>query len=524
MSENNNETRVLNQNKERQNENLSSKDVNIQDKEKEKKKTKSSTTIKKYETEIKEQEEKYIRIISEKDDFINNIQQKVSEYEIKLNNQDVELLKKEEIINNQNKAIIEKDKKINLIVSTNSEISVNLDNLRKEIDNKFEKINILKAKRTMKKDDPLEVVIKLKEKEIKNCVSLIEILKRDKEDLQKKLNSISNYNEYIKIQDRLKIEEMKNKDLLIEIKTYQKYDEEYKKFTNNKSDYEKEIKAAQMELIKYKELTKELKKKLVIESEKHEETKNKFLELKLEAKEMKNSLMKDEKLDKKEGSIKRLQKNISNQSNIKTEKNKEVKESIQKEEDLFSKEEEKKVEGVLSPDEISKLKRKYSILFRSYHSLHLKSINERKKVENILKESQSKVELSKLNQKEEEQKNKILSFQLNDYKNEVKVLKEKIGKDNLIIENLKKDCFHKESEVKKLIEQFETLKDITKKQIISVEFEKNHNSNLENKGYDLNPQYNKGLDEELNDNSIIVDHNNHEKSLEMSMNNNDEEE
>jgi len=65
--------------------------------------------------------------------------------------------------------------------------------------------------------------LKSKEKELKNATKLIEILKKDKEALFNNLNERSDYKQVVEFEDKLKLIEKKNKELILEVDTLKKW-------------------------------------------------------------------------------------------------------------------------------------------------------------------------------------------------------------------------------------------------------------------------------------------------------------
>ena len=76
-------------------------------------------------------------------------------------------------LNSKIKEIAEKDKNITTLSATNNKLMANLGSLRKNVDEKFEKVSIRQVNEKMKsanvKENPIENVLKLKEKELKNA-------------------------------------------------------------------------------------------------------------------------------------------------------------------------------------------------------------------------------------------------------------------------------------------------------------------------------------------------------------------
>ena len=73
-------------------------------------------------------------------------------------------------------------------------------------------------------------------------MALLEVFRKDRENLQKNLNEKSDYKNVVNLQDKLKEEELKNSQLELEVKALMKIQDEHNKCQNNREDTYKERK------------------------------------------------------------------------------------------------------------------------------------------------------------------------------------------------------------------------------------------------------------------------------------------
>ena len=161
------------------------------------------------------------------------------------------------------KEIEKKDKSLKAVSETNKKLIENLEVLNGEVDEKLDRGAVFKKAESKmksmssKREKPLEILVKVKEKEIHNINNLLGIMKRDKELLEKERDE-KQQNPFLvsELQDKLKFEEKKVFDLTNEIKTYQKLhknDDDKKRFEEIKLQYEKERKSLRDEIHMLKE-------------------------------------------------------------------------------------------------------------------------------------------------------------------------------------------------------------------------------------------------------------------------------
>ncbi len=157
-----------------------------------------------------------------------------------------------------------------------------LEILKKDVDERFDKVSFKQVSDKMKpvKENTLDIVLKVKEKELKNAMNLMEILKRDNENLKKSSSENININSFIDIQNKLKFKEMQIIELTNEIKLLSRSTEEHNKCIDSKKEFENEKKNLKEEIKKQKELYRDLQFKLKEEEAKHSKTKDNFINLK----------------------------------------------------------------------------------------------------------------------------------------------------------------------------------------------------------------------------------------------------
>ena len=236
----------------------------INDKEKEKTKDRiEKTSQNQLPVQVKKEESKKDLI---NDDKINILIKEIEELKAreKINLQRVQELEEEtererevnkqykashqRILDEKTKELKEKDKAVQTITVTNSKLMQTLDELKKEVDEHFDKVSVrqitdkIKKSKEENKQNPLEIVVKVKEKELKNANHLMEILRKDNEQLQKNLDNYGDFNSILQLQDKLKVKEKEVFDLNLEIKTLTRSLEEHKKCSTIRKETENEIK------------------------------------------------------------------------------------------------------------------------------------------------------------------------------------------------------------------------------------------------------------------------------------------
>lgn len=429
-------------------------------------------------------------------------------------------------LNEKVKELKEKENVLASITVTNSKLMATLEVLKKDVDEKFDKVSFKQISEKMKpiKENPLDIVLKVKEKELKNTMNLLEIMKRDNEYLKKSMNENININSFIEIQNKLKFKEAQVLELTNEIKLLSRSTEEHNKCIENKKEYENDKKNLREEIKKQKEFVRDLQFKLKEEEAKHIKTKDNLINMKKQVEASNRSLLinkvnpgssiqgsksssvdfeKIKNLNHDENIIDAINSDNNNQDN----KNAKARELVSSErksnnlnskilgiknknaekvkvrdsslnaklplkkrldieanskEKLFSAEERITLENILSNEEIEKFEKKYDFLEHSRQAMENKLKLENKTLQKKFIEKEEQYEYLSLQFKESEQKNKILQFQVNEYKNEQKVLHRKINDLQTNLKNLYTIIRENYQENKLLTNQLTNLRKLVK--------------------------------------------------------------
>jgi hypothetical protein len=398
--------------------------------------------------------------------------------------------------NEKIKELKEKEKALASITVTNSKLMTTLEILKKDVDEKFDKVSFKQVSEKMKpvKENPIDIVLKVKEKELKNTMSLLEIMKKDNENLKRAMNEQINIVSYIDIQNKLKFKETQIQELNNEIKLLSRSTEEHNKCNENKKEFENEKKNLKDEIKKQKELVRDFQFKLKEEEAKHSKTKDNLINQKRQVEASNRNLLinkvnpgsnnqspsvdiekirnlnheeniaevishennQDNKNAKEVEYISSERKSNNVNSKIFGLRNKNVdklkvrdfslnakmplKRKLDQEannkERLFNSEEKITLEKIFSNEDIEKFEKKYEFLEHSKQATENKMKLEIKTLQKKLVEKEEQFDYLSLQFKESEQKNKILQFQVNEYKNEQKVLHRKINDLQTNLKNL----------------------------------------------------------------------------------------
>lgn len=434
----------------------------------------------------------------------------------------IEKEERRKAIENKNKEIENKEKVIVSIAGTNRKLVNELEDLKKEVDEKLEKIGLKqikdseKEKELKKKQAPLEQLLRIKEKELKNAMNLIEIFKKDKDNLERDLNEKGNIDQFLLVQDKLREEEEKHEKLDQDIKILKKLKDEHDRCVNSKEQFEKE-KIQLLNDLKYlKDKNKELKEKMRIEEEKTLKAEKDVIAKKIKNKislpnintynskkpnttQNKNVINSTQDLkmywkmlekadDSKANHNKNNNKTNNNNSQIpefspkvQAQSPKEYKKYLSQERHKFAlslqsknfrqyltaesedkhllgPEEKEILTKLLPAKHISKLERKFELVDQSKATLERKYCVETKSLQKKISDLERRLDLCALNIKESEQTNKILQYQISEQKNENKILTKKLLELNGSISLVKKSISDKEEENKQLMQQIQDTK------------------------------------------------------------------
>ncbi len=218
--------------------------------------------------------------------------------------------------------IDEKDQIINSFAKANKKLLSEFDSLKYEVDKRLDKVNIKTIQKIEKinedkKNNPLEIVLKVKERELKNTFQMMQIVKRDKEILQKQLEEKTDYKRVVSLEDSLSNEEKKNQSLQMENKVLQKMLEDHNKkcLVRVNQNNEKE-KTSREELKTLKDKNREYLHKQKEEEDKHNETKQKYQELRRDYDKIKNLIPKEVEEKEKEKAEKEKMHRVNRSVNL----------------------------------------------------------------------------------------------------------------------------------------------------------------------------------------------------------------
>ena len=458
---------------------------------------------------------------------------KLKDFEEKLK---LETEDKKKISEKKKEELDAKDLVIMSISKTNKKLIGDLAVLKMEVDQKLDKVSIKQIQKIEKmneeKQNPLEIVLKVKERQLKNAHVLMDIIKRDKEMIQKTLDEKSEYKKVISLEDSLLDEKKKNQNLAMEIKLLQKMLETHnlKCLAKNNSQNERE-KNFRDDLKLLKDKNKELCQRLKDEENKSNELSLKYYELQKLYDKTKHFIPKEdeEKIKKnlftnsiiKKQIDKSMDKSFDDQrmltSPSKTYKLAKIKtKKLYQDENkrLFSSQEISKLEQIMSKSELEKLEKKYDICDHKSAALEKKYNTELKIYTKKCNDLEQQLEFVTLQLKESEHRAKIYQFQVNEHKVENKSNNKKSNDLQSNLDIMKKVLSEKENDNKALlsrIQEYQKQNEVLKKK--NLELERIKNDYMKTSGGDemgegnaqegdeeegahrnIKPQKNKGLD------------------------------
>jgi len=502
---------------------------------------------------------------------------KLKEFEEKLKFEKEDKRKQIEL---KNKEIEEKDKLIFSIGGKNRKLLAELEELKKEVDDKLDKIGMKqlaekeKEIQKKKKEQPYEQVLKVKEKELKNALNLLDIIKKDKDNLQKNLEDNADAKKVRALEDRLKEEENKYHQLEIEVKLSKSLRDEHNKCEQIRENYEKEKRNLLSEIKYYKDKTKEITQKMKEEEERsnkmhnylanmnnpnpnsNEENSNnnsnslnlpninnfsgkrasnnnlarskeinleKYWKL-LDSADKNSQYYTDGRLLEKSPPGKESSKNnkyinkFDNKKNFSDRQKFSVslshktfkvdnEENAQK---LFGMEEKEILLKILPSNEVEKLEKKFEMVQKNKIALEKKFQLDTKLHTKKITELEERLEYTNLHNKELEQRNKILGYQINEHKNENKIVSRKFNELTSNISATKLNLKQKEEENKMLVLKIQEMQ-----KSINELNSNNHSNNMQNNS---DTDENNNQNEEHNEN----EHMDNEEGEDDDGNNDDE--
>ena len=411
-----------------------------------------------------------------------------------------------------------KEKGMVTLSQTNKKLLIALDALKKEVDERLDKVSYKKISDISKLNKSesqlnLENNLKVKDKELKNAYALIEILKHDINNTNNilgkkegnKAGESDYYIAYFEEKNKLRYEEKKISELNNEIKLLNKFGDIHKKCIEKQTIFEKEKKQLREELHMMKDKYKELNKEKTEEQRPHirdgeggantsmrASTNRSFTSGKLKQKQKhvkkasqnesflnksNQHLDKSNSFNETNNSIERKAKHdlrssiyIKNNLNLYS-RNKGISEEELK---LFKPEIRKKIEKVLSATEIETLEKKYDSELSLRISLDNKLKHDAKIYAKEIATLHEQVEFLNLQNKESEQKIKIFTYQVNEKTTDHKLITKKLNENlQLINENQHKidentrNIKEKDIKISNLSRQINVLKSEKRKNAVS---------------------------------------------------------
>ncbi len=439
--------------------------------------------------------------------------QKIKESEEKLK---FEQEQRKNLIEMKKKEIERKERTINQMTETNKKLKSELEILQVEVQEKLDKMefkekNDIFENEKKKRYAPLEQLLKVKEKELQNSIDIVKTYKKEKEQLQQIIEDKVDMVQINSLNDQIKLAQEKIYDLEKEQKYLLKVKEEHKKCAFEQNKIQKEIDELKKQINELKQQNKEkakterihlsmqtsqiMKDNININRKSPEE---KELQIKNSLDEFwsknKDKLMESDdenntnennnnnnlsdmkkKEDKKETILnikKKIAEEIRNE-NLKIGKSNDLLPKIP----LFNQNEKKILLNILPEKEIEKFEKRYECIDNAKNNLKRKYALETKLLNKENKDLENKYEISLLQLKENEQKNKNLLIQINEQKKEVFSLQKKLEQCIKVLEEQKNKVRLKDEENKILVKELTELQLNYEKMPLN----KNENKNEEEK-------------------------------------------
>jgi hypothetical protein len=371
--------------------------------------------------------------------------------------------------------------------------------------------------------------LKVKDQELKNAFKLVEILKKDKENLTTDLKEKTEQDKLLNLEEKKKKLDNKNQSLVVEIKHLQKLIEEHKRCPDNTKSYDDELKSFKEEIYQLKLKNKEILAKITEEQNKHTKTKAQLDSIKIEVDTLKNNCDKLKqdvsnatKANTNNVTLNTNKLNTNSQLNsigykpffnqydpytevVISKKNKILKKKKEKLEEAFNKEQISSQRGQVQLSylsksllmtstnlnssneiEINKLfqpkekiilerlltKEEIDLFEDKYESVEKSRIETEKRYRITMKELLNKVgvlnetmKFTELEFKETEQKSKIYGYQINEYKSEQRIQQDKIEDLQRKIDILNHSLKDKNNQNQILIAQINQLQKLNQYQL-----------------------------------------------------------
>ena len=433
--------------------------------------------------EVKEvvKEKKPKKEDKKKEEKVKNPYEKMTEKEIlkKIEDQNnlitTELQERETKFSNLNIQIVNKEKEIFEMGSANKKYMGQLEGLKKQIDKQLGNFGLreihTQMKNLSKKEQPKETQLAQKEKELDNVNKLIEILRKEKKNIDQQSEK-NNFNKVNELHEKLIKLEKTNVQLETQIKNTNRSLEESNKLREI-SDKQQQSKGI------FQNEIRDLKNKLTEVDEKFKEKKHSIHIADIESKKMKSEV---DLLHKRLPEVKpRTYNNLKSLSPKKSEKEtmsksldqvnrfkfltKNPRDVLAAKFELFSEEERIILKEKIPETKLVDFEKRFN------DALNKKEVQSKKQLEEIRTTSKKQYELEErlefnLKQlKEKDQKTKIQHFQINEYNSENRLLNKKLNEIKSTTERLKKIYTEKVFEHNLLLNEIERLKTIHSEQL-----------------------------------------------------------
>lgn len=412
-----------------------------------------------------------------------------------------------------NKQLEQKDRLLNNLTNTSKKLAFELNFCKSQLEERLKDEQDRQAKKREAKslkhqENPLDIVVKVKEKEISNAVAQLDKLKKEITELKCQMDEKGDYNTFCLLENQLSNEQQKSAQLakefeftsrlLAELPTKSdsfceadklKYMTEIKKLKNSFKDLKSKSKQDTMEMEKRKNELANLKKDIHVYEDPHglrkmeselikqkdeiattrkafEEKNNSKMQKMIEEEsklntsvEMKLRHKSQIKLNKEQENSITINKSSSIVGTIKLKKPKAMSKREKKKENLlFSEIEKSEIEQFLPAKSVQLFEDRYEAMCHAKEIGEKKFLISSKNQIKAIKDVESRIEVNIVNIKEAEQKAKILGFQVSEYKEENKKLTEIIQEGIHNMNLLKKAVSDKESENKSVTNSITQLK------------------------------------------------------------------
>jgi hypothetical protein len=353
-----------------------------------------------------------------------------------------------------------------------------LEMLKREVDIKLDKINTReyqqkdKEMERKRKEKPLEDILRLKEKEIKNTITLLHIIKKDYETLENNYID-TDLQRFTDLENKLAEETSRGVKLESQVKMLNKLNEEHKRCETQREEFNKEKKLIQNELQFLKDKNNDLQLKMRSGEVKKKEVKESRFHTKkvLEARKLPDinqnnpgkgpTTRESSKVNKA-----RSPQMIANSSKDLLNQKKQFSVSVQNKNfnlnpepaeriEVFTDEQKPKVLTVMSQSEYDAVEKKFTALSQGKFIIEKKGKTECKQLNKRLEDLGERLEYIQLMNKEAEQKNKIFALQINEYRNDNRTLQKKILDAQVNVEKLGQSIQDKDKENRSLTEKLQ---------------------------------------------------------------------